>query len=339
MQVKAEQLISQHKKSPLPVIWISGDESLLVQESCDEVRKYAKANGYLEREVLDVTPSFDWNLLLSSANSLSLFAERKLIDLRLNSSKLDNEAKKALHAYCENPGEDNLLLITSGKIEKASTKAKWFQNIEKQACFVQIWPINAQQLPQWIQRRLKQRGFTADPEAISLLCNRVEGNLLAADQEIEKLSMLTDETHLDPGVINAAVADSSRFSVFNLIDSTLLGHSPKALNILNHLKAEGTEPLQLVNLFCREIRVLINMREKIEEGQYPGAVMKEARIWSNRTQIIGTALENHTVKSLQRILNDAKTIDQSVKGFAHNNPWDEIIQLILNLANTPSPLN
>lgn len=339
MQAKPEQLISQFKNKPMPVIWISGDETLLVQEACDGVRRFAKEKGFMEREVLDAHSAFDWNTLLQSSYSLSLFAEKKLIDLRLASPKLDNEAKKALQAYVENPGEDNLLLITSGKIEKVSTTTKWFKAIESKAWFVQIWPVNTQQLPGWIAQRLKKYNLSADPDAIRLLCDRVEGNLLAANQEIEKLSLLTESNNLTVEMVMRSVADSSRFNVFSLIDSTLEGNSSRALKILYHLKAEGAELLQILNLLCRELRALTRMCAKIDQGQNINGVMQSERVWNNRTGIVGNALAYHSIKSLEGILKDAMIVDQSVKGLLKNNPWDEMAALLLKVANTETCLS
>jgi DNA polymerase III subunit delta len=332
MQVKPEQLISQLSNKPMPVIWIAGDETLLVQELCDAVRDFAKSEGFSDREVFHASGQFDWNSLLQSSNNLSLFAEKKLIDLRLASPKLDDAAKKTLHAYVENPGEDNLLLISSNKVEKAATTTKWFKAIETHACFVQVWPVNLQQLPGWIAQRLKKRGLSAEPDAIRVLSERVEGNLLAAAQEIEKLSLLSAGNILTADTVMKSVADSSRFNIFSLIDETLGGNSPRALNILYHLKAEGAEPLHILNLFCREVRNLSRMREKIDQGQNINGVMQSERIWSNRTAFISTALNQHGIKSLESILQKACIIDQSVKGLLKNNPWDEIASLVLKLA-------
>ncbi|MDT8398254.1 MAG: DNA polymerase III subunit delta [Pseudomonadales bacterium] len=334
MQVKPEQLLPQLQRKAMPVVWISGDETLLVQDSCDRVRKYAREQGFSEREVLDVHSSFDWNTLLASASNLSLFGDKKLIDLRLASGKLDEMAKKTLQAYVENPGPDNLLLITSGKVEKASQNTKWFKAIESQACFVQVWPVNAQQLPGWIRQRLKVAGLTADAAAVTLLAELVEGNLLAAAQEIDKLAILAERSNLDQETVLTFVSDNARFTVFNLIDAALEGAAAKALRILSHLRSEGVDPLQILSLLCRELRSLVRMKAQMDAGAHINGVMQAERVWNNRSALVSKALHNHNLKKLERILQNAGIIDQSIKGMRGSNPWDDLAVMILQLANT-----
>jgi len=332
VQVKPEQVLSELTNKIPPVIWVAGDETLLVQESCDQIRKFAQAQGFSEREVYTVHSGFDWNILLESSNSLSLFAEKKLIDLRLNSAKLDDAGKKALHAYLANPSEDNLLLISSPRVEKAATNTKWFKQIETEAYFIVIWPINSQNLAAWIRQRLKSHGLTADGQAIDILCQRTEGNLLATAQEIDKLSILADNKELDASMVARAVADSARFNVFTLIDTAIAGNSARALNILYHLKAESEDPLKILNFICKEIRSLCKMALQLENGQSISAVMQSERVWRNKMGPVSTALNNHSLAQLQAFLNDASLIDQSVKGLNKLNTWDELSRMILSMS-------
>ena len=334
MLVKTEQLSSHLKKQLPALVWISGDETLLVQETMDNVRIIAKEQGFTEREVHDVSAQFNWNILLESASSLSLFADKKLIDLRLHSPKLDNEAKKALQEFVDNPGEDNLLLISSSRIEKPTLSTKWFKAIESKGVVVQVWPVNAQQLPGWIAQRIKRAGLSADQDSIEIICQRVEGNLLAAAQEIDKLALLAGDRHLTREFVARAVADNSRFNVFALTDASLSGNTPKALNILNHLQAEGDDPLKILFFLTKEIRSLLRMQEKIRQGQNINGVMQSERVWQNRMSIVGTALRNHSVESLEKLLYRARNVDQSVKGLLDLKPWDEITGMILDITNT-----
>ena len=338
MQVKPEQVLSQLKSKIPPVIWVAGDENLLVQESCDEIRKFAQEQGFSEREVYSAQGGFDWNILLEASNNLSLFAEKKLIDLRLSSAKLDDAAKKTLHAYLANPSEDNLLLISSPKVEKAATNTKWFKQIEAQAYFVMIWPIKAQQLAGWIRERLKRHGLTADEQAIDILCQRTEGNLLATAQEIDKLSILADNKELDATMVARAVADSSRFNVFTLIDTALAGNTARALNILYHLKADSEDPLKILNFICKEIRSLCKMAQQLNNGRSISTVMQSARVWSNRVGPVSVALNKHSLLQLQAFLGDASPIDQSVKGLNKLNTWDELSRMVLSIS-TNNPIS
>lgn len=334
MLVKTEQLSSHLKKQLPALVWISGDETLLVQETMDNVRQIAKQQGFTEREIHDVSGQFNWNILLESASSLSLFADKKLIDLRLHSPKLDNEAKNALQAFVDDPGEDNLLLISSNRIEKPTLSTKWFKAIESKGAVVQVWPVNAQQLPGWIAQRIKRAGLSADQDSIDIICQRVEGNLLAAAQEIDKLALLAGDRHLTREFVARAVADNSRFNVFALTDASLSGNTPKALKILNHLRAEGDDPLKILFFLTKEIRSLLRMQEKIRQGQNINGVMQSERVWQNRMSIVGTALRNHSVESLEKLLFRARNVDQSVKGLMDLKPWDEITGMILDITNT-----
>lgn len=339
MLVKAEQLTAQLQKQLPPVIWITGDETLLVQEACDAVRAIAKQQGFTEREVYDTSASFDWTILLESANSLSLFADKKLIDLRLHSVKLDNEAKNALQAFADDPGDDNLLLITSDKIDKPTLSTKWFKAIESKGMVTQIWPVNAQQLPTWVAGRMKKAGLKADSDSVNIICQRVEGNLLAAAQEIDKLAVLIGDKELTPAIVARAVADSSRFNVFALTDASLGGSSGKALNILNHLRAEGDDPLKILHFLTREIRTLLRMQEKIDQGQNINGVMQSERVWQNRTTVVGNALRTHSMTSLERLLIRARNVDQSVKGLLGFKPWDELTNIVLELSGRKTALS
>lgn len=339
MQVKPEQVLSQLNAKVPPAIWVAGDETLLVQESCDEIRKYAQEQGFSEREVYTVQGNFDWNILLESSNNLSLFAEKKILDLRLSSAKLDDAGKKALHAYLEDPSPDNLLLISSPRIEKAATNTKWFKKIDAQAFIVVIWPINSQNLAGWIKQRLKRHGLTANEHAIDILCQRTEGNLLATAQEIDKLSILSENKELDAQMVARAVADSARFNIYTLIDTCFAGNTARALNILYHLKAESEDSLKIVNFLCKELRSLCKMALQIEKGQSINAAMQSERIWKNKMGPVSTVLNNHSLMQLQAFLNDASTIDQSVKGLNNLNTWDELSRLIQNLSSNQLALS
>ncbi len=336
MQINPEQLFSRLDQGIPPLIWVSGDETLLVQECLDNIRQRARDQGYTEREVIDTHAHFNWGTLFESANNLSLFADRKIIDLRLHSTKIDNDARKALQDYAANPGEDNLLLITSHKLEKAALSAKWFKAVESCGLFVQIWPINARQLPGWIAQRLQRHGLSADRDSIDILCQRVEGNLLAAAQEIDKLAVLAgSEGRITAAIVARAVADNARFNVFSLIDAALAGHSAKALSILNHLQSEGEDALKMLFFITKETRTLLRMRGRVQRGENVNGVMQAERVWKNRMDVVGHALRNHTVSSLEQSLLHAVKIDQSVKGLRDDNPWDELADLVLALANTP----
>jgi DNA polymerase-3 subunit delta len=306
-----------------------------MQEACDEVRTLTKTLGFTEREVLHAGKDFNWGELMQSAGNMSLFAERKLIELRLGTVKLEQAQKDILLALLDNPSADNLILISSPRLEKPLLTAKWFTALESKAAVVQLWPVTGTDLPGWISRRLQSKGMSADREALQLLADRVEGNLLAASQEIEKLQVLHGNTTLDARTIAQSVADSSRFTVFELVDNCLLGRADRALNILHHLKAEGEEHLRITNAFIGEIRTLALLREQVDEGHNVHGVVKAAHVWYSRTAAVENALGRLSRPALEAMLQKTRVIELSVKGSMFANPWDELQGLVMDLSGLP----
>ncbi|RPO60689.1 DNA polymerase III subunit delta [Pseudomonas aeruginosa] len=211
--------LAKHLQGPLaPVYVISGDEPLLCQEACDAIRQACRERDFGERQVFNAEANFDWGLLLEAGASLSLFAEKRLIELRLPSGKPGDKGAAILQEYLQRPPEDTVLLLSLPKLDGSTQKTKWAKALidGNAAQFIQVWPVDVHQLPQWIRQRLSQAGLSASPEALELIAARVEGNLLAAAQEIEKLKLLAEGNQIDAATVQAAVADSARFDVFGL---------------------------------------------------------------------------------------------------------------------------
>ena len=221
MRIKPEQLGAMLKKSLAPVYFISGDEPLQLGEIADAIRKTAKKSGFENREILSAETGFEWNQLAFTADSYSLFADKKIIDLRLPSGTPGIDGSKALIAYCERLPEDTLLLVTAGKIASGALKTKWLEALDKKGVVIQVWPLEGSDLIRWLQQRAEQRGLHIETEGLRILASRIEGNLLAAAQEIEKLYVLYGTANLSSRQISEAVADSSRYDVFKLMDSVL----------------------------------------------------------------------------------------------------------------------
>jgi DNA polymerase-3 subunit delta len=308
-----------------------------MQEAADSIRQYFRKQGFDEREVFNVDKSFDWNSFHHATNNLSLFAEKKILELRFVTAKLDDTAKKALHQYFEDPKSDFILLVSSPKLEAATLNTKWFKAIESHSALVQIWPVNREGLAAWLEQRLLQENIRADATALQLLMDKVEGNLLAAMQEIEKLKLLAGNDsneliNLDANTVMQVVADSSRYSVYNLVDSTLSGELGRSQKILAGLRSEGLFPLVILNAFTREIRSLQPMVEKRQQGQGVNAIMQASRVWYNRKQAVGSALQRLTSDDIWQLLDHSKLIDQSIKGLSTLNAWDEISRLMVKLS-------
>ncbi len=333
-KLRPDQLAGTLKKGLAPIYLVSGDEPLLVQEACDAIRQAARQAEFGERELYHADAGFDWGLVLSATNSLSLFAERKLIELRIDKGKPGDKGSKALVEYCQNPGEDNLLLIITPKLDGAQQRSKWFKAIEKTGTFVQIWPITPQQLPRWIGQRLQAAGLKADSQATEILASRVEGNLLAAAQEIEKLKLLSHGGFVSAELMASVVADSARYDVFGLVDKALHGDARGAVRTLNGLKGEGTDATVVLWALAREIRTLAQVAHAVSQGQNFDWAAKQSGVWDKRKPLIQTALRRFRPLQLQQLLRKANAIDKAIKGMRRADPWDELMDLTLNLTGT-----
>jgi DNA polymerase-3 subunit delta len=334
MRLRPEQLDGHLRQRLSPVYLISGDEPLQIQEAADAVRAAARAQGFTERQVMHVESGFDWGTLAAEADALSLFAERKIIDLRLPSAKPGDKGSKALSDYTANPPQDTLLLVTAGKLEREQTNSKWFKGIDGCGVVVQVWPLEHNALQGWITQRLASRGLSATPEAVALLAERVEGNMLAAAQEVEKLAMLYGSGQLDVEEVRGAVADSSRFDVFELADAALSGDAARCTRILEGLKGEGEEPVLILWALVREIRTLALMAVGQADGKPLDTLFSEHRIWDKRKPLFRAALGRHPARRWQHLLRRAARADRVSKGMEQGNPWDELIQLSLLVAGT-----
>lgn len=337
MKIKSEQLKRALDSNELPCYWLAGDEPLLMQEAADLIRAHYRDRGFTEREVFNVERGFNWETFAQATGNLSLFAERKIIELRFSSARLDDAGKQAIQRYLDQANPDFLLLISSPRLEAGTLNTKWFKSIESGGALVQLWPINRDGLAQWLNQRLQREGIHADGEALQLLSDKVEGNLLAAMQEIEKLRLLAnagkgESIRLDINTVMQVVADSSRHNAFQLVDAALAGDGVRAQRILHGLRAEGVFPLLVLNALSKELRSLLAMLEKKEQGQGVNAVMQAAHVWFNRKAAVGAALNRLHSEDIWYLLEQARLTDQAVKGMSRANPWDELSLMLLALS-------
>jgi DNA polymerase-3 subunit delta len=332
VQINPEQLGSRLQGPLAPVYFISGDEPLRVMETADAVRAQARKQGYDEREVLTVQPGFDWSTLESTAGSLSLFSQRRVIDLRLPTGKPGDAGSKALRAYAEQPPEETILLITAGKLEQSARRSKWVQALDRAGVVVFVWPLDTQQFPAWVRTRMRQRGLEPTTEAVSLLAERVEGNLLACVQEIDKLYLLQGEGPVDAAAITAMVADSARFDVFTLVDAALGGDGVRCARILHGLQGEGVAAPMVLWALTRELRQLAMMADAVAGGEAIPKVLARFRVWQGRKRATGQALGRLSSVACRDLLQRCAEVERVIKGRASGNPWDELLQLALLLA-------
>lgn len=329
MRFKPEQLDGALKKSLQPVYLISGDEPLQLGEAADTVRAAARQEGYSVREVIAIDQGNEWPQLAAEAGSLSIFAEKKLIELRLPSGKPGADGSKALLAYCQNLPADTILLITTGKLDAASQKSQWFQAIDNAGVVVQVWPLQGQDLLSWLQRRAERKGLRLDNDAAKSLASRIEGNLLAAAQEIEKLFILHGQAKIDKATIEDAVADSARFDVFKLSDAVLMGKLNRAVKVLNGLKAEGVASPVVLWALSRETRALFNIKSELRRGGQQEAVFKKHNIWDKRRQLVQDALQRLSVPHMQSLLTLCAQADRQIKGQMAGDGWDTLFDICL----------
>lgn len=328
MRLRADQIDAGLKKLAA-VYLVSGDEPLQLGEAADAIRLAVKQQGYDTREVFSVETGFEWNELAFAADSYSIFADKKLIDLRMPSAKPGTEGAKALTEYCQRIPEDTILLITTSKLDKSSLKTKWFQSIEKTGVVIQVWPLEGANLVQWIQRRAQTKGLKIDLDGIKILASRIEGNLLAAAQEIEKLYVLYGEETISKKALEDAVADNARFDVFKLTDCILSGRVNRAIKILNGLKAEGIVAPVVLWALARETRMLISIKTALNQGQNKETVFKSHRLWDKRKQLVNSALARMDIQALQSALVLSAKVDRQLKGQERGDCWETLLSLCL----------
>jgi DNA polymerase-3 subunit delta len=314
-----------------PAYLISGDEPLQLGECADAIRAAARVAGYVSRTVMEAGRGFDWHQLGAEAAAFSLFAERKIIDLRIPSGKPGAEGSKAIVAYCDNPPPDALLLLTLPKIDRQQQNSKWFKAVDALGVVIQVWPIEAQRLPAWIERRLLAAGIRPTPDALQMLADRVEGNLLAARQEIEKLALLYGEGTLDTEQLAAAVADSARYDVFELVDGALRGDAARCVHILDGLRSEGQAPAVVLWAVHREIRSMAQISAAVAKGLSPEQAISRARVFNKRVPLVRRALSRLRASQWLTLLDRCHEIDAAIKGLGRAQPWLQLEDMMLTI--------
>lgn len=332
MKISANQLAPQLKNSLLPCYLVSGDEPLLVEESLDAIRAAAREHGFGSRELFVHSTGFDWSEFSGSGGNLSLFAERRVIELRLPTGKPGVKGSAAIADFAAGIGDDILLLVSAPKLDRNSQKAKWVKALESRGGLVQVWPVDLRDLPGWISQRMQSAGMQPDRDAVRLIADRVEGNLLAAQQEVEKLRLLHGEGTICAEDVDQAVADSSRFDVFKLIDAAVSGNAARALRVLGGVRSEGTEPVIVMWALTRELRLLAGLTDAVAGGSDLGASMTKARVWQNRQGMVRSCMGRHPAGSFHRLLKMARSADAAAKGQLRADPWQLIMQIVLEIA-------
>nr|WP_198981360.1 DNA polymerase III subunit delta [Herbaspirillum sp. ASV7] len=336
MQLRYDALDTHLGKSLASLYVIASDEHLLALEAADKIRRSARANGYTEREVLVVERSFKWGELIAANQSQSLFGDKKLIELRIPTGKPGKDGGQALQDYAANLSPDNLTIISLPKLDWATQKAAWVGALQQAAVYIDIPLVERAQLPGWIGNRLAAQQQSADRPCLDFIADRVEGNLLAAHQEIQKLALLYPAGKLSFEQVQDAVLNVARYDVFKLNEAMLSGDVARLTRMLEGLKGEG-EALPLVLwAVTEEIRTLLKLKSGMAQGKAVGALLKEYRIWGPRERLMEPALRRVSLAALEQALQEAALIDRMVKGLRARafagDPWDALLQLGLKLA-------
>jgi DNA polymerase III subunit delta len=330
MRLKPDQLASHLEQGLAPVYLFAGDEPLQLMEAADAVRAAARAQGYTEREVFTADKGFDWGQLEAASDSLSLFAERRILEVRLPTGRPGTEGAKVLEGCAARPAEDTLLMVQAGKLDKGAQNSRWVKALEQAGVMIQVWPLALAETAGWIARRLRSRGLQPDEHAVRLLAERVEGNLLAAAQEVEKLALLRGEGPLDADGVLEAVSDAARYTIYDLADAALAGDAARAVHVLNGLRGEGVEPVLILWALTREVRQLTDIAEKMDGGMAATQAMRS--VWAKRQPLVRKALSRSRSPAWRRLLAMCARTDRVIKGQAPGSTWDELLQLVLGIA-------
>jgi len=333
MQLRAEELERHLSRSLAPLYVIHGDEPLQSLEAADAIRAAARAQGYAEREVLAGERGFDWNQLLVSGASLSLFSSKKLIELRIPGGKPGTEGAAAIVQHCSALAPDVLTIVTLPKLDRKAQDTAWFKALAHHGVLINMFQVERAQLPQWIAARLARQKQKADRETLQFLADSVEGNLLAAHQEIQKLGLLFPPGELAFDPVRGAVLNVARYDAFKLNEAMLSGDKARLARMLDGLKTEGEAPSKILWILAEEIRAVAKVQAGIAAGEDLQQLYRNNRVWGGvRRQLVTEAARRLKAAALAQALRHAARIDRTVKGLARGDVWDELLQLCLRLA-------
>jgi DNA polymerase-3 subunit delta len=337
MQIPPAQLAAHLAKRWAPLYVVHGDEPLLVIEAGDQIRAAARAAGCDEREVLVVEPGFKWDAFSVASRNLGLFGGRKIVDLRIPSGKPGIDGARVLEDCAANPNPDTTVLITLPRLDRTAQSSAWFAALEGAGVMIAIQPLERSELPAWIAARLARAHQRASAETLQFLADTTEGNLLAAQQEIEKLALLLPEGELDAGAVEEAIADVARFDVFQLSEAWLAGDAARACRILAALEAAGEGLPLLVWQLGEDLHAMAAVFTAIGGGMPLSGALRNARVWGKRQSAMERAVRRVQPSALPSLLIRLASLDAMAKGIGRGNVWDVLRELALALAGRPLP--
>ena len=329
MPVNPKQFHSQLARGFPKLALVAGDEPLLIEEAADAWRACARAAGYDEREVLYVESGFDWNQLGQAGASMSLFASLRRMELRMGDKGPGKEGSEALVAFANHPPEDVALLIMAGPLDKSARNSKWFKTLDQAGTVMQAWPVKGDEYSRWIADRLRSAGLQVAPDVLPWLAARTEGNLLACQQEIDKLVLLAGDSNapLDLAATEKLVADHAHFEAFDYVDKLLAGEAGPALRCLDRLREEGEEPLAVLGSVSWALHGLEQIATTQARRGNLQPVFKDARIWGNKQGQFTAASGRLGLPKIRHALGLALAVDRAAKGASPDSPWEELVKL------------
>ncbi|MCZ6565578.1 MAG: DNA polymerase III subunit delta [Gammaproteobacteria bacterium] len=326
MQIRFSQLKDNLARAPIPAMLVSGDEPYQQMLAADMLRSRAKELGFTERKILTVEKGFDWSELGAANNNLSLFGERTLIDLRIPTGKPGASGSKAIVTFLKGLHEDVMLLVQAPRLDRNGINSAWAKAIEKAGVVLRVWPLNEVETKSWIKQKLNSKGFSVTDEIVALIAQQVEGNLLAAMQEIEKIALISETKQLDIQAINAMLTNSSRYSLNELMDAVIKKDLSRLVRIMQSLEKEDIAPPLLLWGLTEQIRKMADASKLQSRGQVSGHIEKLVQLSHIHQQHIGTGNESQMTRP-EILLQQCAWTDRVIKGRANGNPWHELLQL------------
>ena len=339
MNIKPEQLQNSLSNQLASTYFAFGAEILLVEQSLSMIKGIARENGFKERFRFDIDGNFSWDSIISLISSPSLFAEKRIIECRLTTGKIGVKGSKALTEILETLPDDILLIISSGKLEMAQQKSKWFKTLDQKGIIIQHWEVQSNQLVGWITRNMSQLGLDSNIEVANAIAYCTEGNLLASMQEIQKLKIAYPDGKINLREYLNQIDQQSQYSVFGMIDSALQGDTDKVNKVFNSLVDDSTPPVILVSSLYREIKNLVNMSIELKTNQTIESILNNHRVWQKRKPLISNALKKHSYQKLQKLLLRLGRIDRSLKGMDNLDVYDELQNVVIALSGKNNGLN
>lgn len=336
MKITADRLSASLRKGLAPLYVFCSDEPLLVDEALEQLREHAGRAGCGEREAHVAERGFDWDGFIAGLQNMSLFSSRRLVELRLPTGKPGDIGARVLTDLAGSPDTGNIVVVLLPALDSQTMRSKWVSALAEAAVWVTAEPPSRENLPGWLRSRLAKAGLGADDEALDLLAARVEGNLLAAKQEIDKLAMLAGGERVTADAVREAVADGARFDVFQFADAALSGDVARAVRVLQALEREGEPEALVLWSLTRAVLDVADIAMRVERGQSLDQAMEAARVWRSRRALMSSAVHARSLPDVMRLVSCAARAERVVKGARPGQPWNALLEVALELARAPA---